>query len=158
MQSFDRKDEDHYNLIMEECLDKEMDNLLKKTFSAHGIYVSKTPKKFGTTFFSDPYISTKSKIVSTFDLDVIINLPKNHSDFKKSAADSLSSFRALFLSKKLARIDLTDNNLLLQLMEKINTLSKIIIKQSKYIKQLENKIDGLIKTDIKAGLGLSTST
>lgn len=158
MQSSDRKDENHYNLIMEEYLDKEMDNLLRKTFSAYGIYVSKILKKLGTTFFSDLYISTKSKSVLTFDLDVIIDSPKNHNNFKKPTTDNFSSFRALFLSRKLAKIDLTDNNLLLQLMEKINTLSKIIIKQSKHIKQLENKIDSLTKTDMKAGLGLGTST
>lgn len=157
-QSSDREDEDRYDLAMEERSDEEMDSPLGKTPSAQGTYVSETPKKSGTTSFPDPCTPTKSKSVSTFDPDVIIDSPKNRGSFKRPAADSPSSFGALFLSRKSARVDPSDNGLLLQLMEKIDTLSKITIEQSEHIKRLEDKIDGLTRTDMKAGLGSGTST
>lgn len=77
-----REDEDHYNLAMEERSDKKMDSPLGKTLSAQGTYVSETPKKSGTTSFPDPCTPTKSKNVSTFDPDVIIDSPKNHGSLK----------------------------------------------------------------------------
>lgn len=48
-----------------------------------------------------------------FDLDIIIDFFKNCDYFKKSISDNFFFFRILFLSKKLAKVDLLNNSLLL---------------------------------------------
>lgn len=77
---------------------------------------------------------TKSKSLLTFDLDMIIDSLKNCNNFKKPKTDSLFFLRIMFFNRKSAKMNPLDNGLLLQLMEKIDTLFKITIKQLKYIK------------------------
>lgn len=60
-------------------------------------------------------------------------------------AGSFSIFQNLFFTKKLARANLINNELLLQILKKVEVLTKTLIEQLQIIKRLEKKIDKLIK-------------
>lgn len=107
--------------------------------------------------FPDPSIPTQSKSVATFNPNVLLAPTSNWSNSKKPAIKSLSSFRVLFQSIKLAKANLSDNKLLLQILEKIKTLSKVSIKQFKLIQHLDEKINNLFKAKINVELDVGPS-
>lgn len=152
--SFKKEDEDYHNLVIKEPFTKEPNVTIENNLPSHITHMPKIPNNI-TLSFPDLYISTKSRNLSTFEPAVIINSTKNRDSLKKLVVDSPSSFRQLFLSRKSAKVDLLDNNLLIQMMEKIESLTKFSKEQSEYIKQLEDKIDNLIKTDRNAKCNLA---
>lgn len=107
--------------------------------------------------FHDPSTPTKSRSAVTFNPDVILSPNNGRSSSKRPAVESPSSFGALFLSRKSARANPSDNELLLQMLEKIETLSKASVKQLELIQRLEEKIDNLSKTDTNMGLDAGPS-
>lgn len=108
-----------------------------------------------TFFFSNLYITIKSKSLPIFKLAVIINLPKNLDSFKKPIKNSPYLFEQLFLSRKSTKINSLDNNLLIQIIEKIESLIKFFRKWSKHIKQFEDKINNFIKINKNAKRNLT---
>ena len=121
------------------------------------IVASVTPRNAATMFFHDPSTPTKSRSAATFNSYVILAPTNNRSSSKRPVVESPSSFGALFVSKKLARANFSDNELMLQMLEKTEILSKASIKQSDHILCLEEKIDKLSKADTKVGLGADLS-
>ncbi len=62
---------------------------------------------------------------------------------KRPAAESLSLFGNLFLTRKSIRANPTDNEVLLQVLEKVEALTKVSIEHSVNIKRLEENIEEL---------------
>lgn len=77
---------------------------------------------------------TKPQKVYVFAPNVILNLLNAHANLKKPAIDSPSLFGDLFFIRKSIRVNPTDNEILLQVFEKVKTLTKIFINQSEHIK------------------------
>ena len=49
-------------------------------------------------------------------------------------------FGDLFLTRKSIRVNPTDNEILLQVLEKVEALTKVSMEQSEHIKRLEEKL------------------
>lgn len=115
------------------------------------------PRNPGNRLSHDPTTSTKSRSAATFNPNVTLALSNNRSSSKKAVVESPSLFRALFLSRKSAKANPFDNELLLQMLEKMEILSRAFVKQFELIQCLEEKIDNLSKVDTSVGLGADLS-
>ncbi len=125
---------------------------------SQSIHVPKTPKSASTISFPDPCTPTKSRNVSTFNLLVIKDSPKSRGSSKRPVADSPSSFGVLFSSRKSAKVDPLDNDLLRPMMEKVDALTPRSKEQSEHIKRLKDKIDQLTQRNNKMKFSPSTTS
>ena len=142
LQDSEREEEECFDLAMEDQSAEGPEKSLD--ISSQRISAPATPCNAGILPFHNPSTPTKSRCASTFSPDVILAPTNNRSSSKRPAIESPSSFGALFLSGKSARANPSDNELLLQMLEKMETLSKVSKKQSELIQRLEKKIDDLI--------------
>ncbi len=69
--------------------------------------------------------------------------PNVRANLKRLAAESPSLFGDLFLTRKSIRANPTDNEVLLQELEKVEALTRVSTEQSEHIKRLEEKIEEL---------------
>ena len=111
---------------------------------------SVTPKSVESILSSGPSTPTKPRNAHVFAPSLILDPPNARTGLKRPAADSPSAFGDLFLTRKLARANPTDNELLLQVLEKVEVLTKTSMEQSELIKRLEKKIDELTKKPTEA--------
>ncbi len=108
-----------------------------------------TPKSTKNAHSSEPATSTKPRKEHGFALSLILDPPNARANLKKPAADSPSLYGDLFLTRKSIRANPTDNEILLQVLEKVEALTKVFIEQSEHIKRLEEKIHELINSTKK---------
>ncbi len=155
LQDSEKEDEECFDLAME---DQSAEGHVERVeMPPQSIVAPVTPCNAGTMPFHDPSTPTKSRSAATFNPNVILAPTNNRSSSKRHAVESPSSFGALFLSRKLERANPSDNELMLQMLEKIEILSKASIKQSEHIQRLEEKIDKLSKADTNVRLGAGPS-
>lgn len=154
-QDSEKEDEECFDLAME---DQSAEGHVEGVeMPSQSIAAPATPRNAGTMPFHDLSTPTKSRSAATFNPNVILAPTNNRSSSKRPAVESPSSFGALFLSRKSAKANPPDNELLLQMLEKIETLSKASVKQFELIQRLEEKIDNLFKADRNVGLGAGPS-
>ncbi len=110
---------------------------------SNGKQISITPKLRKNTQSLEFSTPSKPQKAHVFAPSHIWDLPNVRANLKRPAAKTLSLFGDLFLTRKSIRANPTDNEVLLQVLEKVEALTKVSAEQSEYIKRLEEKIEEL---------------
>ena len=174
-------EEDRYNAALELSIEKEKENKIHQLSPAededeqfdlavegqtskrfelefNGEQNSITPKSTKNAHSSEPATPTKPRKAHGFAPSLILDPPNARENLKRPAADSPSLFGDLFLTRKSIRANPTDNEILLQVLEKVEALTKVSIEQSEHIKRLEEMIDELTNSTKKMSEGAIVSS
>lgn len=173
-------EEDRYNVALELSIEKEKENEIHQLSSGededeqfdlavegqtskqfelecNGEQNSVTPKSTKNVHSSEPVTPTKPRKAHVFAPNVILDPPNARANLKRPAADSPSSFGDLFFTRKSIRVNPIDNEILLQVLKKVEVLTKVSIEQSEHIKGLEEKIKKLTNNTKKTSEGATVS-
>lgn len=130
-------EDEQFDLVMEGQTSEQFEPEL------NGDHGSVTPKSAENAQSSGPATPTKPRNSHMFAPSLVLDPPNVRVGLKRPAAASPSSFGDLFLTRKSVRANPTDNQVLLQVLEKVEALTKVSIEQSEHIKRLEEKVDEL---------------
>ena len=159
-------EEDRYNAALELAIEEEKENEMQELAAGEdedeqfdlaieghtseqfqpesdGKQILATPKSVKNAQSSEPATPSKPQKAHVFAPSLILDPPNVRANLKRPAAESPSSFGDLFLTRKSIRANPTDNEVLRQVLEKVEALTKVSTEQSEHIKRLEEKIEEL---------------
>lgn len=138
--TFGEDEDEQFDLAMEGLIGEpsELEN--------DGKHISVTPKSTKNAYSPEPSTPSKLQKAHVFAPNLSFEPPILRANLKRPAAESPSSFSDLFLTRKSVRANSTYNEILLQVLEKVEALTRVTTEQSYHIKQLKKKIGELTDT------------